>query len=125
MKLGQIIPRESILIVEQSDMKAHNNNTCIPDVNLDSSTLSPLEQAKLLDLLGKYLDIFAVIRTPSAQATVVKHAIKTKGHPIRQLLHRTLVALKDTIDKEVTKMLQQGIVQPSTSPWSSPVVMVR
>ena len=33
--------------------------------------------------------------------------------------------LKDTIDKEVTKMLQQGIVQPSTSPWSSPVVMVK
>ena len=31
MKLGHIIPRESILIINQDDMKAHNNNSCIPD----------------------------------------------------------------------------------------------
>ena len=35
------------------------------------------------------------------------------------------IALKDTIDTEVTKMIRQGIVRPSTSPWSSPVVMVK
>ena len=125
MKLGQIIPRDSILIVEQSDMKACDNDPYIPDVNLDSSSLSPLERAKLLDVLSEYSDIFAAVAALSTQTTVVKHAIKTRGPPIRQPLRRTPVALKDTIDKEVTKMLQQGIVQPSTSPWSSPVVMVR
>ena len=36
-----------------------------------------------------------------------------------------LVALRDTVKEEVTKMLQQGVVRPSTSPWSSPVVMVK
>ena len=67
-------------------MKAHNNNPCIPDVNLDSSSLSPLEQAKLLDMLSEYSDIFAAVGAPSAQTTVVKHAIKTRGPPIRQQL---------------------------------------
>ena len=125
MKLGQITPRESILIINQGDVKAHNNNSCAPDFNLDSSILSPSEEAKLLDLLSEYSDIFATQGTPPAQTTVVKHSITTTGAPIRQPLRRTPVTLKDTINQEVTRMLQQGIVRPSTSPWSSPVVMVK
>ena len=76
MKLGQITPRESILIINQGDVKAHNNNSCVPDFNLDSSILSPSEQTKLLDLLSGYSDIFATQGTPPAQTTVVKHSIK-------------------------------------------------
>ena len=83
MKLGQITPRESILIINQGDVKAHNNNSCVPDFNLDSSILSPSEQAKLLDLLSEYSHIFATQGTPPAQTTVVKHSIKTTGAPIR------------------------------------------
>lgn len=60
-------------------MKAHNNSPCVPGVNLDSSILSPSGQAKLLNLLSEYLEIFATLGTPSAQTTVVKHAIKTMG----------------------------------------------
>ena len=78
-----------------------------------------------IDLLSEYSDIFATQGTPPAQTTVVKHSIKTTGAPIRQPLRRTPVTLKDTIDQEVTRMLQQGIVRPSTSPWSSPMVMVK
>ena len=29
------------------------------------------------------------------------------------------------VDAEVTKMLEQGVVKPSSSPWSSPIVMVK
>ena len=35
------------------------------------------------------------------------------------------VTLKETVDKEVTKMLENRIIRPSASPWSSPVVMVK
>ena len=34
-------------------------------------------------------------------------------------------ALQNAIDNEVQQMLQRGVVQPSFSPWSSPVVMVK
>ncbi|GFT75668.1 hypothetical protein TNCV_8271 [Trichonephila clavipes] len=40
-------------------------------------------------------------------------------HEDRQSLRR----LKDASSAEVQKMLDEGIVQPSESPWSSPVVL--
>ena len=33
--------------------------------------------------------------------------------------------MKSVVEWEVQKMLEQGVIQHSTSPWSSPVVMVR
>ena len=35
------------------------------------------------------------------------------------------MALQSTINAEVQKMLHQGVIQPSFSPWLSPVVMVK
>ena len=40
-------------------------------------------------------------------------------------MHRLPVALKDTVDTQVQEMLHHNIIQPSCSPWSSPVVMVK
>ena len=48
-----------------------------------------------------------------------------RGSPICQPVHRQPATLQDTINGEVHKMLQQGIIQPSCSPWSSPIVMVQ
>ena len=45
--------------------------------------------------------------------------------PIQQPLKRISVALRNTVNEEVTKMLGKGVVRPSTSPWSSPVVMAK
>ena len=125
MTLGQIISKQNILVVEQDDITIQSSHDYTPEINLDSSTLLPAEKTKLRDLLTVYSDIFATSGTPATQNQVVKHNIKTTGPPIRQPLRKMPMILKDTIDKEVTKMLQQGIVQPSTSPWSSPVVRVK
>ena len=55
----------------------------------------------------------------------MKHAIPTTAPPIRQSIRRVPEALKDSINCEVSRMLEQKIIQPSSSPWSSPVVMVQ
>ena len=44
--------------------------------------------------------------------------------PICQPLRHVPEALKETIESEVTSMHEQSVIGPSTSPWSSPVVMV-
>ena len=34
-------------------------------------------------------------------------------------------AFRDESDKQISEMLDQGIISPSTSPWASPIVLVR
>ena len=44
--------------------------------------------------------------------------------PIRQQPYRLPEARKEVVKKEIDRMLTQGIVQPSHSPWASPIVLV-
>ena len=52
------------------------------------------------------------------------HSIPTTGAPIRQQVCRVPESLKDTVKAEVNCMLEQNVIRPSTSPWSSTIVMV-
>jgi hypothetical protein len=45
--------------------------------------------------------------------------------PIRSKFYPVPVHLKPHFDNEVDTLLKLGIIQPSVSPFSSPVVMVR
>lgn len=51
--------------------------------------------------------------------------IETSGPSIRQPLRRVPYSLQDTVKSEVEKMVEHNIIRPSSSPWSSPVVLVR
>ena len=43
---------------------------------------------------------------------------------MRQPLRRIPEVLKGVVDAEVSRMFEQGVVKPSSSPWLSPIVMV-
>ena len=44
--------------------------------------------------------------------------------PIYQRPYRLPLSKKHIVDKEIDKMLKLGIIQPSHSPWASPIVLV-
>lgn len=47
---------------------------------------------------------------------------------ILEIVHRLSSALdahRDEVDKQVKEMLAQGVIEPSMSPWLSPIVLVR
>ena len=53
------------------------------------------------------------------------HSINTADHPAsKQLPRRTPFVLCKRIDELVQKMLKQGVIQLSQSPWASPVMLV-
>ena len=57
---------------------------------------------------------------------VVEHKIPTgTAQPVKQLPRRIPHTLKEEVDKQVTLMLDTGIVSCSNSQWSSPVVLVK
>ena len=96
-----------------------------PNIDLTGTDLLVSERRQLLDLLASFGTLFSRVGGPLGRTGRVKHDIETSGPPIRQPLRRLPHSMKPVVEDEVQRMLQQGVIRPSTSPWSSPVVMVR
>ena len=84
------------------------------------------QKNKLAELLIKYQDSFAKSKTEYGKCSVLKHKIDTaEAAPVRQPLRRTPQAFEGEEEKYIQEQLKAGVIQPSSSAWSSPIVMVR
>ena len=89
--------------------------------NLDEHQLSELKS-----LIAEYRDIFAVKPEELGRTGLVKHRTDTGDNlPIRQRPYRVSESQRGIIEEHVTDMLNRGIIQPSTSPWASPIILVK
>ena len=101
------------------------NETDVP-LDLSDSTLKPPEKAQLLSLINEYRDNFATSPEELGRTGLVTHKIDTGDQPpIRQRPYRVSHQQRTIIEEHVTDMLNRGIIQPSVSPWASPVVLVK
>ena len=70
-------------------------------------------------------DLFAKDGEPPGRTGIIKHTICTgDAAPIIQRAYRSNPQDRDFIQKEITTLLQQGLIQESRSPWASPIVIV-
>ena len=81
-------------------------------------------QEKFNNLLLSKADMFATSMTDLGQTTVAKHVITTEGPPIYLPPYRVDQAHKAAIDGQIKEMLDGGIIRPSNSPYSAPIIMV-
>lgn len=86
------------------------------------SLLTPLEKMRLnaviernMTRMGKELGC----------TNRVEHVIVTSSPPIKQRYYRVNPLVQEQIDRELDKMLELGVVEPSQSPWSSPILLVK
>ena len=93
--------------------------------NVDSS-VNPSEREKLRKILESYTDCFSTHEFDLGRTQVAKHRIDTGlSHPIRQPLRRHPPVHLEEIDRQVKDMLAQDVIEPSSSPWASNVVVVK
>lgn len=84
---------------------------------------TPNEKEQLQQFLEKELREFENIRGPTSK---VEHHIRLKEEtPIKQRYRPRNPAMQAIINKEVDEMMEQGVIEPSHSPWSSPIVIVK
>ena len=115
-----------------------NSTTFLPDTltteqqeflalfRLDQSALNDDERFRLSSLLLSYRSIFACSPDELGHTKVTTHQIPTgDSQPIRVPAYRTPHHLKSVLKDHIDSMLDNGIISLSTSPWSSPVVLVR
>ena len=85
--------------------------------------LSPKDKKALLNTLFSFPDVFD---NSLGHTSVALHNINTgDSPPIRQYPRRLPYHHRAEVEKQVNDMLSQGVIQPSTSPWSSPIVLVK
>ena len=94
-------------------------------LKLNESGLATGELDSLKELVSEYSDIFALDPVELGCTDLITHSIDTgDSPPIRQPLRRIPFALHNKMEELVQKMLEQGVIQHSNSPWASPVVLV-
>lgn len=102
-----------------------------PDANMHvakmiDARLSDGQKEALTQLLLSYDDLFDFDNRPLAQTSEVSHHIETgEASPVRSRPYRVSSAERQVIHEHVTDMLRKKIIEPSSSPWSSPVVLVK
>ena len=95
------------------------------ELNFPLNSLSPDEARRLRRLVGEFSDVFALDDSELGCTDVLRHSVDTGDHlPIKQQPYRTPVVRRELVAAMIGEMEKHGVVQPSTSPWASPVVLV-
>ena len=80
---------------------------------------------KLDNLLQKYSSVFSTPEDPLGFCDLLSMKINTgNAHPIYQGPYRTPLAKRKIVDEQIDEMLCLGVIEPSTSPWASPITLV-
>ena len=94
----------------------------ISDITIGDD-MTAQQKSELLQLLDEFQDLF---HGKLGCSSVVKHSIRTGEHgPIRKRMYRIPPAKQKVVDQHVQDMLEKQIILPSSSSWSSPIVLVK
>lgn len=114
-----------------NDLRQHLQDKCFPSemreqIQQMTKHLEDRNQRRQVEeILWKYGKLFD-LRQPSKIKSIIRYAIETGDNaptftPPYRVSYRDEQAQRD----EINKLLKQGIIEESTSPWSSPIVLVR
>ncbi|KAG6612102.1 uncharacterized protein IUM83_15004 [Phytophthora cinnamomi] len=77
-------------------------------------------------MLGSFKDLFVETSMKPGRTDLLEFTIDTGDRPpIKQQPYRVSKAEGDVMEAEVQQYLSQNLIRPSTSPWASPVLMIR
>uniref|UniRef100_A0A8C1WPE3 ribonuclease H n=1 Tax=Cyprinus carpio TaxID=7962 RepID=A0A8C1WPE3_CYPCA len=87
-----------------------------------SPHLLAAQKTELQHLVSQFSDVFS---PRPGRTCILQHDVRTPpGTTVRQRPYRIPEARRHAVEREVREMLKLRIIEPSRSPWSSPIVMV-
>ncbi|CAC5399329.1 unnamed protein product [Mytilus coruscus] len=83
------------------------------------------QRQQLSRLLSQYQNVFSRTDDDKLRTDLVTHRINTgNAIPFRQRSRRMPLGKQEMEKSEVNRMLDKGIIEPSSSPWASNIVLV-
>ncbi|GFX24071.1 hypothetical protein TNCV_2435641 [Trichonephila clavipes] len=93
---------------------------------LENAELSPEQKSSAERLFQEFEDVFSRNSSDIGHITVTQHRIDTADHPpIKQHPRRLPFAKQEEVGTLLREMQENDIIEPSSSPWASPIVLVR
>lgn len=108
--------------------RSNEHNTTVHTEFCEIQALIPRDnltrdQTASLEKVIKNFESISSEKVGLGKTHLVTHSIVTKGDPIKQRYYPLSPAKLAALNKEVDEMLKLGVIAPSRSPWSNPVVM--
>ena len=101
------------------------NQMLLGALKLNQGDLTNKQFNSLKTLMLGASDVFALDNSELDCTNLVQYTIDTgDSQPIKQQPYHTLMIYCEQMAEMIEDMQAQGIVQPSSSPWASPVVLV-
>ena len=94
-------------------------------MNLDSCEVTASEKQELKQLLDEYRDVSANNDSEVGRTHRTQFRINTSTQvPVAVKLRRTPFSLRSEVDQQIKNMKHRGIIEPSNSPYSAPILLV-
>ncbi|GBM44173.1 Retrovirus-related Pol polyprotein from transposon 17.6 [Araneus ventricosus] len=126
MALVKISPIHKVACIENVNNVSSENSKRQIDwaTQVDLNHLKDEQKLRVMTLLSKYNSVFSQNISDLGQCDLIKHEIHLSDQvPIRQKPYRVPYHLKPEMRSQINVLLEAGIIQPSTSSFSAPVIL--
>jgi len=104
----------------------NTDNFFLPEEQLRLSHLKSEQRSRLTGVLRRFPRLFTGDKHSVGTVPGIEHRIHTDTNvPVCVRQWRLPQSTKEIIKQECKTMIQQGVIEPSVSPWLSPVVLVK
>lgn len=95
-------------------------------LNIGSDVLNPQDREKFCLAITNYHNAFSLSEAERGETDLVEMTIDTgDAPPKRQPLRRVPFAIRKELGQQLESIERNNVIQPSSSPWASPIVLVR
>ena len=123
---GQLLGAlSSVVELPEDDEENPNIEEEEPLMNVNLSGLSTQQQSRVLDMLTDVRIVFSTSEMDVGHANVTEHTIRLADEtPIFQRPRRLPPPVAEEIERQCQELHSLDVIEPSVSPWNSPIVPV-
>ena len=112
-------------MTEQNSGRVTRDSELAEQLKINECNGTPTQKRALLNLLCEYDDVISRVSHDIGKTDIIEHEIVTETQQlIRQPPRRVGLTPLAAMKKQVNDWIEKGVVEESTSPWSSAVVPV-